>query len=187
MQPHFAIAVYCSASESLPAAWTEAAERLGLWIARTDSTLVYGGVDAGLMRVVAQAAKSMSTARTIGVVPSLRAGMASPLNDTVLPARGLHDRKETMISLADVFVALPGGYGTLDEIISTFAHLRFNGDHSKPLLVLNLDNIFDPLTEQLRLMVDKGLMTPDALSAITFVSSADQLTDLLDRIRNEKI
>lgn len=187
MKPHFAIAVYCSASESLPTAWVEAAERLGLWIAETDSTLVYGGVDAGLMRVVANAAKTSSTARTIGVVPSLRAGMASPVNDTVLPARGLHDRKETMISLADAFVALPGGYGTLDEIISTFAHLRFNGDHSKPLIILNLDNIFDPLTDQLRLMADKGLMTPDALSTMIIVRSTDELINLLDNIRNEKI
>lgn len=188
MTPKFNIAVYCSAAAGLPESWIAAAERLGRWIAETGSTLVYGGVDAGLMRVTANAAKSASPeTRIVGVVPALRKSQASPANDVVIPAETLHDRKKKMIDLADVFVALPGGYGTLDEIASTLADLRFNSVAAKRIIILNLDGIYDPFVAQLRLIADKGLMNPDAFATLEVADSTDKMITLLDNIRNGKI
>ncbi|MDE5596016.1 MAG: TIGR00730 family Rossman fold protein [Muribaculaceae bacterium] len=173
------IAVYCSAAESLPETWVEAAAQLGCWIGNAGATLVYGGVDAGLMRVLARSVKLSGNGRIIGVVPMLRSDKASPLNDVEIPAEGLADRKVNMYLMSDVFVVLPGGYGTLDEMMSTLAYLNFNDIHGKKILVYNPDGVYDALISQFRKMIDFGLMQPRSLERLTVLDKMDDIIEIL--------
>ena len=175
----FKVAVYCSAAESLPVAWVEAAAQLGYWIGSEDATLVYGGVDAGLMRVVARAVKATGKGHIIGVVPMLRSDMASPLNDVEIPAEGLADRKANMQLMADVFVVLPGGYGTLDEMVSTLSYLSFNRITDKSIILYNPDGLYDSTLQQFRAMIERGLMKAQCLDCLEVVATADEIIEKL--------
>lgn len=176
------IAVYCSASENLDPAWIDAARRLGAWIGGAGATLVYGGVDAGLMRVVAREVSDAGGATIVGVVPAKRSDMASPLNDVVVPAEDLADRKSAMQLMSDVFVILPGGYGTLDEFLSALAFIRFNGLRDKSIILYNPGGLYDPLLRQFDGLIACGLMDRACLDSVCIVSSSDELIDRLDCI-----
>lgn len=171
------IAVYCSSASNLPAAWQEDAGSLGRWIGSHGHQLVYGGVHAGLMATVAQAVKDAG-GTVVGVVPVRRLDMASHLIDVRVPAADLCERKSAMQTLADAFVVLPGGYGTLDEFIGTFAHLNFTECH-RPVIVLNSDGIFTPTVEQLRLFVERGVMAPERLDILHIASTVEEAIALL--------
>lgn len=170
------IGVFCSSHSDLPKAWTEAADTLGRTIGSAGSTLVYGGVNAGLMAVIAHAVKE-SSGRVAGVVPVIRREVTSPLNDVTIPCADLASRKQIMNSVSDMFVCLPGGYGTLDELFSAYAQIRFTGRH-KPIVVYSPDGVYD----HLRLLMDNitalGLMDrdPDMADILTTVTTADELS-----------
>lgn len=179
------IAVYCSAAESLPVSWVEAAAQLGYWIGNAGVTLVYGGVDAGLMRVLARSVKITGKGRVIGVVPMLRSDKSSPLNDVEIPAEGLADRKVNMYLMSDVFVVLPGGYGTLDEMISTLAYLNFNNIPDKLIILYNPDGIYDPLLEQFRQMIELGLMRPACIDRLKVIDNMDEIMKVLANLHQK--
>ncbi|MDO4319974.1 MAG: TIGR00730 family Rossman fold protein [Bacteroidales bacterium] len=174
------IAVYCSSASDLPAAWTDAAAEVGRWIGRHGASLVYGGVDAGLMRVTAEACKRAG-GTIVGVVSSRRIPMASPLNDVKVPASDLNDRKGVMQLLADAFVVLPGGYGTLDEFSTSFSYINFTRRRDKRIILHNPDGLYDHLLAQLHAMVDRGLMSPDALDILDVTDTVAALVAALDR------
>lgn len=174
------IAVYCSASYNLPSEWVEAAAQVGHWIGSAGATLVYGGVDAGLMRVLAQSVKAGTNGRIIGVVPQLRSQMASPLNDVVIPTEGLSDRKANMQQMADVFVVLPGGYGTLDEMISALAYISFNRCDNKSIIIFNPDGLFDHILAQFDTMISRGLMSVSCLECMTVATSVEDIIAILN-------
>lgn len=177
------IAVYCSSMENLPAQWQVCARTVGEWIGRHGASLVYGGVNSGLMKVVAQATKK-NGGKVVGVVPARRRYDASPLNDVKVPTSDLNDRKGVMQMLGDAFVVLPGGYGTLDEFTTSFSYLNFT-HQPKPIILYNPGGIYDPLLEQLRRMVDLGLMTPDKIEIIHAVPTDEQLIETLDTFYSE--
>ena len=172
------IALYCSASSSLDRKWRDAAVVLGHWIAANRLSLVYGGVDAGLMAI---AAKAAAGAEIIGVVPAARSGMASPENTVVIPSDNLNDRKAIMQDAADIFVVFPGGYGTLDEMMSAFAYINFNNITGKSIVLYNPDGFYDGLLAQLGAMADIGLMTHDKLDALKIVESSQELILVLEQ------
>ncbi len=185
-EKEFTVAVYCSASEGLPEQWMAAAREIGLWIGRSGSTLVYGGVDAGLMRVVAEAVKSCGAGRITGVVPELRSNMASPLNDVSIAVSGLSERKSAMCGMSDVFVVLPGGYGTLDEFFTTLACLRFNGVDSKTIVLYNPDGLYDSLLNQFDTLMRSGLMNSHSLDYVKVVNGTHGLTGCLDNLKTNR-
>lgn len=174
------IAVYCSSASELPEAWVRAAAMAGTWIGQHAASLIYGGVDAGLMRVTAEACHKAG-GTVVGVVPSRRNSMTSALNDVKIPAADLSDRKGIMQLLADVFIVLPGGYGTLDEFASAFSYINFTQQYGKRIILFNPDGIYDPLLAQLQIMADRGLMSPAALDALDVANSAEDLIAALDR------
>lgn len=180
MKDKITIAVYCSAVADLPESWQEGARIAGQWIGSHGATLVYGGVDAGLMTVVARAAKE-SGARVVGVVPTRRREWSSPYNDIVVPTSDLNERKGTMQLLADAFVVLPGGYGTLDEFSTSFSYINFNEQQGKSIIIYNPDGLYDPLLEQLRRMVEAGLLRPRALDVLTVASTPGEIAEALDK------
>lgn len=173
------IVVYCSSIDNLPAEWQKAATAVGQWIGRHGARLVYGGVNSGLMRTVAQATKDTG-GKVVGIVPARRRQHASPLNDVKVPTSDLNDRKGVMQMLGDIFIVLPGGYGTLDEFTTSFSYLNFTMQR-RPVIVHNADGIFDPILEQLHRMADLGLMQPDCLSIITETHTPEQLIEALNK------
>ncbi|MDE6206932.1 MAG: TIGR00730 family Rossman fold protein [Muribaculaceae bacterium] len=172
------VAVYCSSFDRLPEHWQEGARITGRWIGHNKGQLIYGGIGSGLMAVVARAAKD-SGAEVVGIVPSRLRCRASALNDTLVPASDLNDRKGVMQMLGDVFVVLPGGYGTLDEFTTSFSYLNFTNSR-RPIIVYNPDGVFDCILEQFRRSADLGLMKPECLEIISVATTPEQLAAALE-------
>lgn len=176
------IAVFCSSRDDIDRNYKTDAEALGRWIGSRGHTLVYGGVDRGLMRIVARATRQ-SGGHVTGVVPRLRLGAANPSDDETVTVSDLYERKRTMEHLADAFIALAGGYGTLDELISTWTSLTFNGI-AKPVIAIDRDGLYTPLQTMIGQMVERRLMDTAVASNISFVSNVNAATELIDKQKN---
>lgn len=172
------IAVYCSSRDKIDETYKDDAALIGKRIGMSGAHLVYGGIGKGLMRIVASEVRSAG-GRVVGVVPISRKAMANKDNTDTILARDLNDRKSRMMLLGDAFVVLPGGYGTLDELISTFSFLTFTGDTSKRIVVINRDGIFDPILAQLRLMASRGLLDEKAIDCLSVVSDGEECCRVL--------
>lgn len=172
------IAVFCSSSANVSAGMKADAAELGRWIGLTGSTLVYGGISAGLMGIVAEETRA-SGGHVIGVVPESRREKANPRDHETVMVADLHERKCRMENMADVFIALPGGYGTLDEIISTWASLGFNGE-TKPLILLDTEGYYEPLRQLMQNMQRAGLLTDKHASELTFSPTVKSTIGLLE-------
>lgn len=178
----FHVAVYCSAAEGIRADWIDAAAAIGRWIGSNGATLVYGGVGAGLMKVVAHEVKNLQS-KIVGIVPTRRLSAASPLNDLQIPSADLNDRKATMQLLSDVFVVLPGGYGTIDEMMTAFAYINFTGERSKRIVMYNPSGLFDSLIAQFNTFIEAGLMARRCLDCLIIENTIEGLLASLDRIK----
>lgn len=152
------ICVFCSANEKIDAAYHAAAEELGRWAAREGHTVVYGGVNMGLMERLAQAVKAAG-GHTVGVVPRVveQTGRVSDYVDVAISCEDLSDRKALMMERSDAFVALPGGIGTLDEVFSVAA-MHTIGYHHKPLYLFDVGGFWTPLVKMLDEMEQNGFV-----------------------------
>lgn len=175
------IAVFCSSAVSQPENFAEAARTLGQWIGTNRHTLVYGGVNAGLMHITAQATAEAG-GHIIGVVPEKFIQRADPICHEVVTATDLNQRKSVMCNLADVFVALPGGLGTVDEVISAVSQLKVDKDTGKRLLLLNLDDIFTPLITLLQSLCQGPLASVVHQKHYLSVDNTNQLITTLNQI-----
>ncbi len=178
------IAVYCSATDNLPAHWQESARIVGEWIGRHNAQLIYGGVDAGLMTITARACRKAG-GTVVGVIPPRRRALASPLNNVCINAPDLNERKSTMQLLSDLFVVLPGGYGTLDELINAFSYINFTQQLGKYVIVYNADGLYNHFLAQLEVMVEHGLMPPQLLNTLKVVDTLDKLSATLDQFTSQ--
>ena len=173
------IAVYCSAKAGLPQNLIDDARTLGNWIGRNGHQLVYGGLQLGLMNEVASAAKKAG-ALVMGVVPQNRMANIHPDNTVNLFCADLHERKQMMEENADVFVALDGGIGTLDEIFAALASMTFFCE-PKPIFMLNRDGIFNPITHLMANLVRNNLATPPASRQIQLIPDIQSLLEALQQ------
>lgn len=173
------VAVFCSSHEGLPESVTHAAAELGAWIGRQNLMLVYGGVGKGLMEVVARAVKS-NGGRVMGIIPDKfsQTGLTSEYVDIEVPVVDLNDRKSAMLRESDLFIALPGGIGTLDEIFMVMASSAV-GEHKKQLILFNPDGYWEPLIGTLKMMEQQGYIAPGFTSRIKMPDSIESLTALL--------
>ncbi|MBN1512350.1 MAG: TIGR00730 family Rossman fold protein [Phycisphaerae bacterium] len=141
------ICVYCSSSDAIDRVYFEAAAELGRQLAVRGWSLVYGGGNVGLMGAVAEAVHAEG-GRVVGVIPRTLAdkGLAYAAADEMIITRDLRERKATMEARADAFIALPGGFGTLEELVEivTLKQLSF---HSKAMVLLNTAGFYDGLLE----------------------------------------
>jgi uncharacterized protein (TIGR00730 family) len=139
------ICVYCGSSPGTDPAFVETARHFGQILAENKVGLVYGGGSTGLMGAVARAVADHG-GRVTGIIPEfLKAKeVAFKGAQEMIVTQDMHERKRTMFERADAFVALPGGIGTLEELVEqlTWAQL---GQHRKPVLVLNVKGFWDPL------------------------------------------
>lgn len=173
------VAVYCGSSPGSNPAFRLAAETLGLTLAKAGCTLVYGGSHAGLMGAVADAALA-GGGRVIGVIPDALVSreVAHRGLSELQVVRSMHQRKARMNELAEAFVALPGGIGTLDEIIEMFTWTQL-GIHRKPCAFLNIDGYYDSLLAFLRGMVTQGFLRQAQIDQLVVV---ERVEDLLPRL-----
>ena len=148
------ICVYCASGPGTDPAFVEAAKSFGRILAENGIRLVYGGGSVGLMGALAESVLAHGGAVT-GVIPDFlvnREHMLVSVQERII-TRDMHERKRVMFERADAFVALPGGVGTLEELVEqmTWAQL---GRHKKPILILNVARFWDPLVALLDQMED---------------------------------
>jgi uncharacterized protein (TIGR00730 family) len=139
------ICVYCSSSNALAPEYFEAANQMGRLIASHNDSLVYGGGNVGLMGAVARAVHSHN-GKVIGMIPEHLADkeIAYHESDELIITKTMRERKALMEARADVFVSLPGGFGTLEELLEilTLRHLKY---HTKPIILVNTKGFYDRL------------------------------------------
>jgi uncharacterized protein (TIGR00730 family) len=155
------VCVYCGSNSGSRPAYTERAIALGTRIARDGLALVYGGGNVGLMGIVADAALDAG-GEVIGVIPEQLVGWeVAHRGVTRLEIVGnMHERKARMFDLADAFVALPGGFGTLDEMFEMLTWRQL-GLGDKPCAFLDVESFYAPLAAMLDRMVDERFLHPD--------------------------
>ncbi len=154
------VCVYCGSSPGFDPVYREAAVALGAGLAMAGHGLVYGGGHVGLMGTVADAVLA-GGGEVVGVIPeALRARELAHLGLTELVVTGsMHERKAIMVERADAFVALPGGFGTFDELFETLTWLQL-GIHAKPIVLFDVDGFFEPLLALADRAVDAGFLKP---------------------------
>lgn len=146
------IAVFCSSSNNIDDHYKQAAFHLGELIAESGNTLVYGGATGGLMDAVAEGANSRK-GEIIGIIAEaiIKMNRKSSLPTELIIVDSLSDRKARMKEISDIFVVLPGSYGTLDEMLDIVAS-GVVGEHKKPLILVNQDNFYDQFLNQINQM-----------------------------------
>ena len=173
------IGVFCSANQQIDPVFFAMTEELGVWAAKNGHSIVYGGVNQGLMESVAKATKEAG-GRTIGVVPMLveKTGRTSDYVDVEIPCDNLTDRKQLMMDQSDVFIALPGGLGTLDEVFTVVASATI-GYHQKLVILYNMKGFWDSLIALLDDLQAKGMIRGDWRQYIKTADSIEEISHLL--------
>lgn len=173
------IGVFCSANGQIDRDFFHATEELGRWMAEQGHVLVFGGVNQGLMECIAQAVHN-GGGRTIGVVPQIveKTGRTSQYVDVEMACDNLTDRKQLMMDQSDVFVALPGGIGTLDEVFTVAASATI-GYHQKVVVLYDLKGFWTPLIAMLDDLQRRGMVRGQWQDYIKIASSLEELATLL--------
>lgn len=173
------ICVFCGSQSGANPLHAETARELGRTLAARDLTLVYGGGRVGLMGEVAFAT-IRAGGRVIGVIPHALAGKEIAFGEAteLIVVGTMHERKAIMADRADAFVALPGGFGTCDELfeILTWGQL---GIHRKPVALLNVGGFFDPLVAWADHMVREGFLKANHRELLLVAATVPALLDVL--------
>lgn len=152
------IAIFCGSSCGSDELYQRATRELGQYLAENKIDIVYGGGKVGLMGVIADAALQHG-ARVCGVIPKqlLEKEIAHPGLSELVVVADMHERKATIAQMADAFVALPGGIGTLEEIFEAWTWAQL-GYHSKPCAFYNVDGYYADLLAMIDTMLTKGFL-----------------------------
>ena len=164
------VCVYCSSSDAVDGVYRTAAEEMGRLLGAAGHTMVYGGGRVGLMGITARAAKAAG-ARVIGILPEFmnRPGVANPECDELELARDMRDRKARMMELSQAFVALPGGFGTLEELSEAITQRQFEFIHG-PVVAVNTSGFYDHLAAFFERFYEDAFSKPAFRSTCAFVS-----------------
>ena len=173
------LCVFCSSSDAVASLFFETTVELGSLLARRGYTLIYGGGRIGLMGALAKAVHQ-NGGRVIGVIPEfLRSkGLAYEAADELVITRDMRERKATMEARADGFVALPGGFGTLEEVLEIVT-LKQLGLHAKPVVMVNTQDFYAPLLEVFERMYQERFAKPDYRQLYHFVADASGALDYI--------
>ena len=173
------ICVFCSANQQIDSDFFTMTEELGRWAAKNGHAIVYGGVNQGLMESIGKAAKE-NGGRTIGVIPMIveTSGRMSDYVEIEIPCDNLSDRKQLMMDQSDVFIALPGGIGTLDEVFTVAASATI-GYHNKLVILYNMKGFWNPLIALLDDLQAKGMVRGDWRQYIKTADSIEEISRLL--------
>ena len=174
------ICVFCSSSSAIDAIYFEAARELGKASGERGWGLVYGGSDVGLMGAVARAVH-LHQGTVVGVIPQTihARGIAYETADEMLVTKDLRERKAEMELRADAFIALPGGFGTLEEIVEvlTLKQLQL---HLKPIIFLNTNGFYDPLITLFEHFYTQQFARPDSRQLYFVTPDANRAADYIE-------
>ncbi|WP_269533422.1 TIGR00730 family Rossman fold protein [Chitinimonas sp. BJYL2] len=177
------VCVFCGSSYGKRDVYRETAQALGHELARQQLTLVWGGGHVGLMGTIADAVLDAG-GETVGVIPSfmVEKELAHPDSTELIEVDSMHTRKALMAERADGFIAMPGGFGTADELfeILTWAQLHI---HKKPVGLLNVAGFFDPLLAWIRHAEAEGFIRPGHLDLLIVADTPDTLLDAMRQHR----
>ena len=181
------VCVFCGSNSGNDGAFTEAARQLGAALAKREIRLVYGGGCVGLMGILADRVMECE-GEVYGVIPRGLAvrEVAHTGVTRLIVVDTMHQRKARMESLSDAFIALPGGYGTLEELleITTWAQL---GIHRKPIGILNVNGFYDPLQKLIEEAIDHGFIRPPYRDLLFFETEVESLLNRLNRFELPRV
>src|SRR5258706_5927310 len=169
------ICVFCGSSSGTDPIYAKAARELGQLISKSKSSLGYGGGNIGLMGILADEVLA-SHGKVIGGIPDfLMKREVGHTGITQLEIVGtMHERNRRMAEIADVFLAIPGGWGTLDEFAEILTWKQL-GLIDQPVGLLNIDSFFDPLINQMKIMVSRGFLNESNFSSIKISNTPQEL------------
>ncbi|MCC5809327.1 MAG: TIGR00730 family Rossman fold protein [Ectothiorhodospiraceae bacterium] len=175
------ICVYCGSRTGVEGTYGEAAKALGTRMAQRGVGLIYGGASVGLMGVIADAALEAG-GEVIGVIPQLLVDkeVAHPGLTQLHVVDGMHARKALMAELADGFIAMPGGLGTLEELFEMLTWGQL-GMHAKPCGAMNVGGYYDDLVRFLDQSVSAGFVRPEHRALLTVEDEPDAMLTALER------
>ncbi len=173
------ICVYCGSKAGLDETYLREADALGEAIARRGMGLVYGGGNVGLMGAVAGAVLAAGGS-VVGVIPRTleERELAQREVHELIVTDDMHERKAIMARRSDAFLALPGGYGTMEELFEALAWSQL-GFHAKPVGLLNTAGYFDPLVRFLDQAVERGFLRPKDRALLKMEAEAEPLVQAL--------
>lgn len=173
------ICVFCSANNQIDPTYFQLTEELGRWAAENGHVIVFGGVNQGLMECLAKAVKEAG-GQTVGVVPSIveETGRTSQYNDRVVTCNNLSERKQLMLDESDVFIALPGGVGTLDEVFTIAASYTI-GYHHKRVILYNMLGFWDATIAMLDDLQQRGMVRGQWRDYICVANSLQEIESLI--------
>jgi uncharacterized protein (TIGR00730 family) len=174
------ICVYCGSGPGTDPAFVESARAFGAILAKNGVGLVFGGGAVGLMGAIAKSVLDHGGSVT-GIIPEFLVARehAMRANDNLIVTRDMHERKRKMFELADAFVAMPGGIGTLEEVVEQITWVQL-GRHRKPILLANIKNFWEPLCALIDHMKSLEFIRED-LSFDLLV--ADRVEDILPKLQ----
>lgn len=180
------VCVLCGSREGGDPAYREAAIRFGMAIAERGAQLVYGGGSIGLMGVIADTVLAAG-GRVVGVIPDFLTKYEAEhrrLSELIITG-SMQDRKRRMFEMADAFVVLPGGLGTLDEAfeILTWKQLHL---HDAPMVVLDVGGYWAPLQKLIEAVIDGGFADPEVTGLYTVVDAAERVFPALETMPERK-
>lgn len=176
---HTNVCVYCASSQQADPEFYAAATELGQTLAAAGVAITYGGGAVGLMGSLADAAMRHG-GQVFGVLPEFMDELEwghGAITDLVI-VQDMHERKKRMIEMADAIVALPGGCGTLEELLEAITWKRL-GLHGKPIVIVNTRDFYAPLIEMLQRTIDERFMRPEHDAMWTVV---DRIGEVLPAI-----
>ena len=179
LQSPYTVCVFCASSDDVSARYVETARELGRGLAARGWSLVYGGGNNGLMGVLAAEMHRLD-AHITGVIPvALRdRGWAYEGVDEIVVTDGLRERKAIMEARADAFVGMPGGFGTLEEMLEIIT-LRQLGMHDKPIVFIDIDGFFGGILDQFETGYRESFIAEECRKLYHVVSSVGDALDYL--------
>ena len=176
------ICVFCGSQAGSREVYSEQARALGRAMAERGIGLVYGGGGIGMMGAVADAVIE-ARGEVIGVIPYALASKERARRDIDMRVvNTMHERKAMMTELSDAFIAMPGGFGTLEEMMETITWGQL-GIHRKPVGLLNVASYYDPLIAMIDRAIEEGFVLPRYRNLFVASSGVDELFDLMRKFQ----
>ena len=173
------VCVFCGSSKGKNPVFAEAARELGALLAKNSHALVYGGGNVGLMGIVADSVMEHH-GEVFGIIPQflLDREVGHTKITRLEVVQSMHQRKQRMADLANAFIALPGGWGTLEEVAEILTWRQL-GLISQPVILLNINGFFTPLVKQLDAMYEEGFVRKEYLSILNIATTPAEALSLI--------
>ena len=172
------VCVYCSSSDSISSIYYEEAEKLGTLLGKRRLHVINGAGNNGLMNAVSNVVLKEGGTVT-GVIPDfmVKNGWCHQGLTQVIKTNTMHERKKTIADISDAAIALPGGYGTMEELLEIITWKQL-GLYNKPVIILNTNHFYDPLLEMFRQATEEKFIHPEPV-LWNVVQTANEIMEIL--------